>query len=256
MSNMKTKYFFHLTLAVVMLMMSSMFAPVAAQTRKTTTANKNRSAMQAPKAAQKIINTLKINIPKSIRINLHNNARLNATISPESAQNKTLKWEVANPNIASVDQNGNITGKKWGITLVRVSTTDAPHAYSFCTVAVVPTATENNPANYDVSTVYELVDVSVFPKFPGNQEDLQDFLDDNFMAPQDTDGRVARVNFIVDLDGSISNITSEKSDPLHEELIRVVKLMPKWIPGKKKGAIVKTKMSFSIRVKNGFAVRN
>lgn len=257
MNNMKTKYFFHLTLAVIMLMMGSMFAPVAAQTRKATTANKNRSAMQTKRpVAQKMLNTPKINIPKSIRINLHNSTRLNATISPESAQNKTLKWEVTNPRIVSIDQNGNIIGKEMGITIVRVSTTDAPRAYSFCTVAVVPTATGNNPANYDLSTVYKLEDVNVFPKFPGNREELQDFLDDNFNVPEYTDGHVARVNFIVDCDGSISNIKSENSDPLHEELVRVVKLMPKWIPGKKNGAIVKTKMSFSIRVNFGCAVIN
>lgn len=254
---MNTKYFFHLTLAVVMLMMGSMFAPVAAQTRKATTATKNRSAMQTKKpAAQKTINTPKINIPQSIRIYLHNNAKLNATISPESAQNKPLKWEVTNPRIASIDQNGNIIGKEMGITIVRVSTTNAPRAYSFCTVAVTPTAPGNNPANYDLSTVYETKDIDIAPMFPGNWEELQDFLDTNFKAPQNTEGKRATVNFIVDLNGSISNIKSEYSDPLHEELIRVVKLMPKWIPGKKKGTVVNTKMSFSIRVKYGCAVRD
>lgn len=57
-------------------------------------------------------------------------------------------------------------------------------------------------------------------------------------------GRVI-VKFIVEKDGSISNVEVNRSvDPdLDNEAMRVVKAMPKWIPGQINGKAVKVECS-------------
>ena len=60
-------------------------------------------------------------------------------------------------------------------------------------------------------------------------------------------GRVV-VSFVVERDGSISNVRVEKSvDPsLDKEAVRVISSMPKWIPGKQKGEPVRVKYTVPV----------
>ena len=78
------------------------------------------------------------------------------------------------------------------------------------------------------------------PKYPGGTENMFEFIKDNLRWPGDDDsciqGRVI-VSFIVEKDGSLTDIKVEKSiDPLFDkEAVRVVKSMPKWKPGMYRG---------------------
>jgi TonB family protein len=79
--------------------------------------------------------------------------------------------------------------------------------------------------------------VQHMPKFPGGMKALADFLKEKIQLPVATSyGRVI-CQFIVKKDGTISNIAILKGvDPsLDKEAIRVIKLMPKWIPGQQDG---------------------
>jgi len=76
------------------------------------------------------------------------------------------------------------------------------------------------------------------PQFPGGDKALLQFIHDNLTYPTDSadqgiSGRVV-LKFVVTEDGSLSDIQVIKSlDPAcDKEAIRVVELMPKWIPGK------------------------
>ncbi|MDY6207200.1 MAG: energy transducer TonB [Prevotella sp.] len=84
--------------------------------------------------------------------------------------------------------------------------------------------------------VYEVVDV--MPSFPGGTSGLITWLKDNVKYPKDAEkeklqGRVL-VAFVVEKNGSISNVKIQRSvHPLLDaEAIRVVKMMPRWEPGK------------------------
>ena len=57
------------------------------------------------------------------------------------------------------------------------------------------------------------------------------------------------ISFFVEPDGSLSDIeVVRKVDPLlDEEALRVVKAMPKWIPGKQNGQVVRVKYFLPIR---------
>lgn len=119
------------------------------------------------------------------------------------------------------------------------------------------------------------------PQFPGGDVKLMEFISRNIKYPEiatenDVQGRVI-VRFIVEKDGSLTNpevlatspgigeaipieVTSYKTEKerqdaedhnagvqaLRDEAIRVVKAMPKWIPGKQNGKVVRCKYSIPV----------
>ena len=89
--------------------------------------------------------------------------------------------------------------------------------------------------------------VEEMPSFPGGDRKLMEYLSENIRYPEELadaciQGRVI-VSFIVEKDGSISNVKVAKSlDPLlDKEVVRVVSGMPKWIPGRQNGVAVRVR---------------
>jgi protein TonB len=83
--------------------------------------------------------------------------------------------------------------------------------------------------------------VEVMPQFPGGDAALLKWLGDNIQYPtiaqeQGIQGRVV-LRFVVKPDGSVDDVQVVKNlDPsCDKEAVRVVKKMPKWIPGKQNG---------------------
>ena len=92
-------------------------------------------------------------------------------------------------------------------------------------------------------------DVDQQPSFPGGTNALNTFIVSNLKYPvfaqeKGIQGRVV-VKFIVEKDGSISNVEVDRSvsTSLDNEAMRVVKAMPKWIPGQINGKAVKVECS-------------
>lgn len=86
--------------------------------------------------------------------------------------------------------------------------------------------------------------VETIPEFPGGMPSLMQFLAQNIRYPEEAhknneQGRVI-AKFIVEKDGSIGNIEIVRgiSKSLDKEAVRVLKEMPKWIPGKNNGTAV------------------
>lgn len=103
-------------------------------------------------------------------------------------------------------------------------------------------ATSQSVTEYD-GEVYQIVEV--MPQFPGGEQKLMEFISNHIQYPQiarekSIQGRVF-VSFIVEPDGSISNVKTTQSigGGCDEEAVRVVKSMPKWEPGKQKGQAVR-----------------
>ena len=83
--------------------------------------------------------------------------------------------------------------------------------------------------------------------FPGGDIALVKYLKKNVYYPLDVPDNVegkVYVSFVIEKDGSITNVKIVKSPhpSFSVEVIRVIKRMPKWIPGKKNGEIVRTKL--------------
>ncbi|MCX7884201.1 MAG: Ig-like domain-containing protein [Caloramator sp.] len=76
-------------------------------------------------------------------INVGESIELKAIIEPENATNKKVIWNCENSEIASVDENGKVTGKKEGQTKIIVSTEDGKKKAS-CTIQVKEEAKDYN----------------------------------------------------------------------------------------------------------------
>jgi hypothetical protein len=61
---------------------------------------------------------------KTLTINVGESKAITATIAPANADTLTYAWTSTNPSIATVDQNGQITGIKKGTVKIYVKTTD------------------------------------------------------------------------------------------------------------------------------------
>ena len=93
------------------------------------------------------------------------------------------------------------------------------------------------------------------PSFPGGKQELYRYLSNHIKYPPSAkeagiEGVVA-VSFVVNTDGSITNVTVKEGQgltkALNEEAIRVVKNMPKWKPGKQRGRPVRVQYRIPIR---------
>ncbi len=94
--------------------------------------------------------------------------------------------------------------------------------------------------------------VEQMPSFPGGQSALMSYLANNIKYPvvaqeNGVQGRVV-VSFVVERDGSITDVQVVRSvDPsLDREAQRVVKSMPRWIPGKQNGQAVRVKYNVPV----------
>lgn len=94
--------------------------------------------------------------------------------------------------------------------------------------------------------------VEQMPAFPGGDAALMKYLSENIKYPEAAEkageqGRVV-VNFIVEKDGAISNVNVVRSvtPTLDAEAVRVIKAMPKWVPGKQDGQFVRVKYNVPV----------
>lgn len=98
--------------------------------------------------------------------------------------------------------------------------------------------------------VYDVVEQ--MPSFPGGINALKEYIKKTMRYPEEArkeniQGRVI-LTFIVEEDGSITNVRVAKSiSPLlDQEAVRIVRSMPKWIPGKQAGITVRVKYTIPI----------
>lgn len=120
---------------------------------------------------------------------------------------------------------------------------------------------QDEPIKYDIPKVSDEVlpddtphmAPEVAPEFPGGLEALMRFLSTNIRYPvqardQQIQGRVY-LSFVVERDGSVSNITLLRGIGFgcDEEAVRVVGLMPNWKPGRQNGMPVRVFYNLPIK---------
>ncbi len=102
----------------------------------------------------------------------------------------------------------------------------------------------------DINKPYDVVEV--MPTFPGGMEALRKFLKNNLQAPEDIqEGETVsvKIKFIVGYDGVLKGFETveDGGKAFNNEVIRVLKKMPEWTPGKTKGE--KVSVYYTIPVK-------
>ncbi len=91
------------------------------------------------------------------------------------------------------------------------------------------------------------------PGYPGGEEARIAFLQTNIKYPEEAkelgiQGKVF-VTFVVEVDGSITDVRVLRGigGGCDEEAIRVIKSMPKWVPGKQRGVPVRVQFNLPIK---------
>ena len=120
----------------------------------------------------------------------------------------------------------------------------------FCTLVMFAQSDGVNTTSNDTvvgDDDYICVNYETWPEFPGGQQELLKYIQENLIYPKQAlkkqiQGR-SICQFIVEKDGSISHIQVVRSSgnkSLDRAAIRVIKTMPKWTPGRLQGKIVRT----------------
>jgi TonB family protein len=131
-----------------------------------------------------------------------------------------------------------------------------------------PTEYVTNNNTIQVSSCYAPVDINDFtvngtevytiaeemPKFVGGDDSLKNYIITNLVWPkeaQEVEGSVY-VGFIIETTGALTEISIKKGVHylLNKEALRLVKSMPKWIPGKQKGKAIRIQYVIPIRFKH------
>lgn len=93
------------------------------------------------------------------------------------------------------------------------------------------------------------------PQYPGGRKELLKYMEEHMRYPDsmrdlDMEGEVV-VEFYVERNGVISGVSVVKSvsKEFDDEAIRLTRNMPRWIPGRKNGALVRYKMTMPINFK-------
>lgn len=111
-------------------------------------------------------------------------------------------------------------------------------------------AVENDTIEEDV---FWILRPEIMPSFPGGEAEMFKFLKSEVSYPDSArhfgiTGTVY-ISFIIERDGSFSEVSIYRGVHafLNEEAIRIVKKMPKWIPGFHRGENVRVRMILPIK---------
>lgn len=107
---------------------------------------------------------------------------------------------------------------------------------------------EPEPKSQDDNQVYSVAGIEVKPEFPGGISAFYKFVSKNYKKPNgDLHGKIF-VTFIVEKDGSLTDIKvlRDIGQGTGEEAVRVLKTCPKWMPGEQNGKKIRVHYSLPI----------
>ena len=112
--------------------------------------------------------------------------------------------------------------------------------------------TEKIVPKIDINSPMDGGAVDVLPSYPGGIDALKAFLEKNLHNPYDLENGetiAVKVKFVVGYTGKLLAFTiiEDGGDVYNKEVIRVLKKMPEWIPGKTKGQDVSVYYSIPVK---------
>lgn len=114
----------------------------------------------------------------------------------------------------------------------------------------------NDKGKEEVNDIFIIVEKPprfTYLKHKSTLESVQQFISDSLRIPDKACNGNVMVNFVVEKDGSISNVSIilgiENCPGYIEEIERLFKTMPLWIPGTQKGKAVRVKQSAFVHFK-------
>ena len=91
--------------------------------------------------------TLNPNI--SLKIKEGGSSKITATVVPSNATNSSVKWVSSSPDVATVDDSGNVIALKAGSTTITCTAVDGSGVSASCPVTVTAKSTTTNPSEQD-----------------------------------------------------------------------------------------------------------
>ncbi|MBG6112080.1 protein TonB [Flavobacterium sp. CG_9.10] len=100
--------------------------------------------------------------------------------------------------------------------------------------------------------IYNTAGIEVKPDFPGGIDKFYKFVGSNFQPPEEGNGGKVYVTFVVEKDGSLTDIKviRDIGYGTGKEAIRVLKKCPRWSPGEQNGKKVRVLYSLPITIQS------
>ena len=124
---------------------------------------------------------------EKITIYVGETSQIEATVIPETVENKNVKYSSSNNNIATVNSKGKITGVKKGTTKIKITTEETPEVYKEIEVTVKEKASE-------IKTEQDEVEINVDDSYEINVTVLPDSLDNKKVKYKSSNENIATVS--------------------------------------------------------------
>ena len=89
------------------------------------------------------VSGITLNPDISLKIEEGGSSKITATVVPSNATNSSVKWVSSSPDVATVDDNGNVTAIKAGSTMITCTAVDGSGVSAVCLVTVKAKSTTN-----------------------------------------------------------------------------------------------------------------
>lgn len=124
------------------------------------------------------VSGITLNPDISLKIEEGNSSKITATVVPSNATNPSVKWVSSSPDVATVDDNGNVTAIKAGSTTITCTAVDGSGVSAVCPVTVTAKSTTNPPeqGKTDPSYTFKVRGGSLESKSVFNGGDLADIV--------------------------------------------------------------------------------
>ncbi|WP_417942644.1 energy transducer TonB [Flavobacterium sp. RS13.1] len=142
------------------------------------------------------------------------------------------------------NQDEEVVSKCYGHEIESKKPKKIKHDNAITMGAIIP-PNVSQTGNFKYHIIYNQTDLDVLPVPENGMKKFYKFFNKNYTAS--TKDKIA-VLFVVEEDGSLSNFNIVNNTPKEaaEEAIRILKIGPKWIPGKRKNHIVRSSYTLSI----------
>ena len=96
-----------------------------------------------------MVSGITLNPSEGLNLVEGNSSKITATVAPSNATNSSVKWVSSSQDVATVDDNGNVTAIKAGSTTVTCTAVDGSGVSASCPVMVTAKSTTTNPSEQD-----------------------------------------------------------------------------------------------------------
>lgn len=172
------------------------------------------------------------------------------TVSPPVQKFTSMFSIVANTD--SADVLDEITTQQIGLVTNNTDITGGPADIGPAVAGSGPGNEIEKPVETEFNTNIPVEDPDVQATFPGGEAALVNFLQKNLRAPDDIEAGSTvqvKIKFVVGFDGDLQafGVQQDGGMVFNNEVIRVLKKMPKWNPGKKGGRNVPVYYSLPVK---------